>query len=341
MEHVHKNKHNMLGFDGNIYKWNVDENKWISIFQFEEWEIHVKSNYLGFRSGLITLDDLTEQISNIDEFKKISKFEGEICYHLFGSCQYHSIYKMYFLLQTLKFYNLDISIILDYNIDEFITNKQNQKNLINMIKVNKLDYISYRLEDIIYYGYTSGLIIENVDEYMNNIEEGADDKRDYFWCPCPEDKISKEHLAILNEKWNEYMEDGKNKIRAKFTFTNEEHFNEIIERLFNKDDREVKYKFKHIDMSEEFLNTPYVRPEFDENQIMWNDDDLVICSSGVKMFHVPLECVSEERRVKHNMKCLEFVKENINSLRLLNSFAEYDWDPNSKTWNEVEKLFLG
>lgn len=303
----------LLGVDGCVYEIVYGEcNK---LFSYDGWETYVKKNNELFFNGEISLDQFVDAISNIDVYKRISGYDKPIDHHFFGSCQYHSVYQMYFLLQVLSNYGLKTTSIIHSEANDFVPSKNYREHLINYIIAHETAMLSYHDEPYISFGWYQDKIIENpwsfrfqadVEDFSSDSSDSENNKEPvYYYAPFPLDEVSPEHQEIFNRKVEEYKKVFISELKIFGMPVNVQE--KVVNRFF--EDTEVKHKKPAVEIKH------FSEHHFDENSIMWDHDDLVGCDkSSMKHFSIPYEYVPDNYKLKHLERTHKYVMERIKSL---------------------------
>ncbi|XWV25229.1 putative ORFan [Tupanvirus deep ocean] len=325
----------VLGPDGCVYQYS--NNQLIKVYDYPEWTNCVLKNYNDYHDGTINLHEFIDNLTYNEHYKKASGYNGKLEYHCFGSCQYHSIYKMYLFLHILDYCDIDTSEFIGAKSDDFLPKKGYQQNLINMIKAHELELIVPHNHKSL--GYYLGEIIYDIDNFRfpGELNEEFDyeqqSKKEYYWAPCPIKKITKEHLDILDKKVLEFS----NKLRDKLKIFNlsESELEKILKRFCR--DPNVKYKCDNAKKLEKFSD--YV---FDENQIMWDHDDLIDNdASSMTIFEVPVTALNNQQQLDFYRESHKKTIKKITDLVSINDFEtaiKYFMD-GGDMWTNIPAIF--
>ena len=328
MQYINPNcyhKTPVLGSDGCVYEY-VNE-QWSKIYDFAGWKVYVIDNYIKYVNREIILDDFIDNLTYNKKYKDASGYTGKLTHHFFGSGQYHSIYKMYLFLHIIEYCGLDTKSFIGSELSDFIPNKNYQENLINKIKADRLEFLVP--DTNVYLAICKHQIIYDTKKWRAD----DDGEQDYYWSSCPLDKISKQHLEILEKKVQEFELNIRNELKDVNLST--EDFKKIIKRFCENPD--VKYKVNREIKIEKYSD--YI---FDENEIMWDHDDLVHgCPHSMSLFGVPYKALDKDKQFDFLIKSHESTVKNLSKLVKMRDFLEaikYFMD-SSDMWCAIPRVF--
>jgi hypothetical protein len=252
----------ILGPDGCVYKY-VD-NMWKTIFVFDNWKTYVTNKYNEYITGTIDLNNFVDSLTY--DYKSASGYTGELTHHMFGSCQYHSIWKMFMTLQILTYCQIDIKKIINGDPSDFLPSANYRENLLNKLKVTAYKYC--KPDTSAQYGlYNDNIVTNPWSSHFNEQENDAEPQKvRYFYCYLPgpkRDSLSDSHRIIYDKKITEYKQYLIDKFSSR-NFPEEES-----QRIINRFTRDIELKHKIDREKDKGLL------ELSENDIMWEDDDLI------------------------------------------------------------------
>lgn len=175
---------------------------------------------------------------------------------------------------------------------------------------------------------------DNSDDSDDNIIDNKNNPlSNYYWAPCPKNEISAEHLAILNKRIEEFKIELLSILNC--LDLSSEDLQRVVARLCN--DPCVKYKITHEKELKHFSD--YV---FDENEIMWDHDDLVNrCEGTMPIIMVPIDSLPLEERVKHYKKNYDSLIKKLKKLmeiKDLDAAIKY-FMQSGDMWCNIPKIF--
>jgi hypothetical protein len=322
----------ILGVNGCVYK-SIDH-KWNLIFEYPDWINYVVKNYEQYLERKIEFEDFIESISNTDNYKKMSGYNGELANHLFGSCQYHTIYKMWFMLEVLDY--LDIFVLEDYffcsiNFLDYQPILGYEQDIINYVKADAIDLFK---SHTVPYGFRDGKILTHHQicrEHNRASNSYKLDRNQYYGCPCPLDKISNDHLRILEDKYDEFMKNLEDQLSV-FTLSTEQK--EKILKKFKMDRIDVK----HIITPNSCGNPADYK--FIEEEIMWDHPDLIY-DHYTTILNIPLKTLPEKDKLRHLETFIEQTNTNVYKLESIHDAKgaiNYHFN-HTDMWCFIPKLF--
>lgn len=300
MEYINPDSYDrpILGPDGSVYQQL--NGTWNKIFTCSMWGSYVKKHYYNYILGSVDINTLLDKLTNIEIYKELSGYSGDLVENMFKFIQYDSIYHMYFLLTILSAHNLDIEKIINVDPINLKKNVGYEKNLINTLKAEEYEYI-LPSENVSYGLYKYEIIKPNqISDVINNIVlPNVNNPKEYFYDVCQTDSLSDDNRHILIEKHSKFIY----KLREKLSLFNlsETIFDKIVARFTKEIDVKIRYN-----------------PEtngFDEDDILWDHDDLIFGDDNcIYIFFVPYHCLPPDDQYFYLKYAHEQVIKKINDI---------------------------